>query len=59
METAALFPEPIVHSFISPHNYHHPQLRTSPMNEGENIWSPSAEPHVDRMPTYNRVLPGS
>ena len=48
-----------IHSFISPHNYHSPQLRTSPMKKGENIWSPSMEPHVDRTPTYNRVLPGS
>jgi len=55
METAAPFPQPIVHSFISPHNYHSPQLR----KEGENIWLPSVEPPVDRTPTYNRVLPGS
>jgi hypothetical protein len=26
---------------------------------GENIWSPSTQPHVDGRPTYNGVQPGS
>jgi len=59
VERDALFQEPILYSFISPHNYHSPQLRSSPMKEGENIWSPSMQPHVDRTPTYKGVLPGS
>ena len=32
--------------------------RSPPMKNGENIWSPSMEPHVDRRHTYNGMLPG-
>jgi hypothetical protein len=46
METAAMFPEPIVHSFISPYNYHSPQLRTSPMKEaGKHMVTIRGAPH--------------
>ena len=34
-------------------------IRSSPMKNRENIWSPSMEPHVDGRPTYNEVRPGS
>jgi hypothetical protein len=42
----------------------HLELLESPVMElsykmGGNIRSPSAEPHVDRRPTYNWVQPGS
>jgi hypothetical protein len=34
-------------------------IRSPPMKKGENIKSPSMEPHVDGRPTYNWVRPGS
>jgi hypothetical protein len=34
-------------------------IRSPPTKNGRNIWSPSAEPHVDGRPTYNEVRPGS
>jgi hypothetical protein len=34
-------------------------VRSPPMKNGENIWSPSTESHMDRRPTYNGVRPGS
>jgi len=56
MERGAPFPEPVVYLFIS--ICHSPQLRSSPMKWGENIRSPSTEPHKDRKPTHNGVWPG-
>ena len=34
-------------------------IRSPPTKNGENIWPPSTEPHVDGRPTYNGVRPGS
>jgi hypothetical protein len=34
-------------------------IRSPPIKNGENIWSPSTEPHVDGRPTFNGVRPGS
>ena len=44
-----------IHSFIS---VRVPNKEPSHKN-GENIWPPSTEPHVDRRPTYNGVQSGS
>jgi len=56
MEREASSPETMVYSFIymseSP-------IRSPPTKNGENIWSPSTEPHVDGRPTYNGVWLGS
>jgi hypothetical protein len=41
------------------HTSHSSQLRSSPMKEVGNIWSPSTEPHTDGRHTYNKVRPGS
>jgi len=52
----ALSPEPMVCSFIyicqSP-------IRSPPTKNGENIWSPSTEPHVDGTQMYSGLWPGS
>ena len=61
MEREASSPEPMVYFF---HSFTHLYLsespiRSPPTKKGENIWSPSREPHVDGRPTYNGVWPGS
>ena len=43
-----------IHSYVKS-----PPVRSPPTKNGENIWSPSTEPHVDGRPTYNGVRPGS
>jgi hypothetical protein len=35
-----------------------PPLKELSHKMGENIWSPSTEPHTDEKPTYNGVQPG-
>ena len=47
----------MVYLFI--YNSQSPQLQSSPTKWGENIWSPSAKPHLDWRPMYNWVWPGS
>jgi hypothetical protein len=57
MEKDAPSPEPMVYSlFISIKSL---QLRILPTKNGENVLSPSTEPHADGRPTYNGVWPGS
>jgi hypothetical protein len=34
-------------------------VRSPPTKKGDNIWSPSTGPHVDRRPTYNGMRSGS
>jgi len=34
-------------------------ITNPPTKNGDNIWSPSTEPHVDARPTYNGVRPSS
>jgi hypothetical protein len=50
-----------IHSFIQSviRISQSPQLRSSPTKQGENILSPSTEPHADGRPSYNGVRPGS
>jgi hypothetical protein len=33
-------------------------IRSPPTKNGENMWSPSMEPHMDGRPTFNGVRPG-
>jgi hypothetical protein len=47
-----------IHSFIHLYLSESP-IRSPPTKNGENIWSLSTEPHVDRKPTYNGVRPSS
>jgi hypothetical protein len=51
MEGDTLSPEPLVYLFIC--------LPEPSYKMGENIRSPSTEPHTDTRPTYSGVWPGS
>jgi hypothetical protein len=57
MEREASSPEQMVCSFI--YIGQECPIRSPPTKIGENIWSPSTEPHADGRPTYNGVRPGS
>ena len=57
MERDASSPEPRVYSFM--HSYLSESPVSPPTKNGENIWSPSTEPHVDGRPAYSGVRPGS
>jgi len=57
MEREASSPEPLVCSSI--YICQESPILCPPTKNGENIWSSSMEPHVDRRPTYNGVPPGS
>ena len=60
MEREASSPEPMVYSFIHSLIYmSESPVKSPPTKMGENIWSPSTEPHMDGRPTYNGVRPGS
>jgi hypothetical protein len=57
METKLPFPETMVYSFT--HVSHSSQLlRNYPTKQGENIRSPSMEPHADGRHKYKWVRPG-
>jgi len=47
-----------VHSFTHLYLSESP-IRSPPTKNGENIWPPCTEPHVDGRPTYNGVRAGS
>jgi len=57
LERESSSPETMVYSFFY-YNRRSPELGALP-RKGENICSPSTEPHVFRSPTYNGVRPGS
>jgi hypothetical protein len=57
LEREASSPETMVYSFI--YVCQSPHYGALPRKTGENIWSPSTEPHTDGRPTYNGVQPGS
>jgi len=60
MEREASSPEPMVYSFIHSLIYmSESPVKSPPTKMGENIWSPSTEPHMDGRPTYSGVRPGS
>ena len=64
MDRDTASPEPLVYSFIHLFIYSFMYVCWSTQKEallhmGENIWSPSMEPHADGRPTYNGVRPGS
>ena len=56
MERDAPSPEPMVYPFI--YICRSPPKMSPPTKYGENIRSPSTEPHADGRPTYNGVRPG-
>jgi hypothetical protein len=56
MEKLHLQSQLFIPSFIS---VRVPSKGPSHEKKGENIWSPSTEPHVDGRPTYSGVWPGS